>query len=321
MEAEVRADYFTAIAAAAVTGVGLAAAGIYAAHSYGWVLFLAVPVAMGFAASAVLRLYGQRPLLDSMLCTLGAALVASLGFLFAGLEGLICVFLAVPLASPFLAIGGFLGYFAFHHRRVPVASSVAMLLMVAVAALLEPRVHGAPPMNIVEDSIVVHAPVAEVWRAVVALDVVPPPKNWMYRAGLACPQRTRIQSQRAGGYRVCTLSTGQLVEQIEVWRPEQVLRWRSRLTPPPMHEMNPFHREVHAPHLRGYYESPRGEFALERIGPRLTRLTRRTWYTQRLYPSVYWGFFSEMGISQIHRTVLEHVRDMAEERDTIGART
>ena len=71
---------------------------------------------------------------------------------------------------------------------------------------------------------------------------------------------------------------------------------------------------VDPPHLHGFYESPRGEFALEAIGPRLTRLTRRTWYSQRLQPSFYWSLLCELGISQIHRTVLEHVRDMAEAR-------
>jgi hypothetical protein len=314
-----RSDYLNSIAASALTGLALAAGSIYFGHSYGFALFFAVPVAMGFVASAVLRKYGQHPLQDSMLCTFGGALLASLAFLAAGLEGIICIAMAIPLAAPFLAIGAFLGYFAFHRRRAPAASSAMMVLVVAILIAAESRTN-TPALNIVDDSIVVHAGAADVWAAVVALDEVPAPKNWMYRAGLACPQRTRIVSQRAGGSRVCTLSTGQLVEQIEVWRPEHVLRWHSRMTPPPMREMNPFFRVVDPPHLHGFYESPRGEFALETIGPNLTRLTRRTWYSQRLDPSFYWGFLCEAGISQIHRTVLEHVRDMAERNHSMGVR-
>jgi hypothetical protein len=46
--------------------------------------------------------------------------------------------------------------------------------------------------------------------------------------------------------------------------------------------------------------------------PNVTRLTRRTWYSVRLYPNSYWRFFCELAISQIHRTVLDHVRYLAE---------
>jgi hypothetical protein len=189
-----------------------------------------------------------------------------------------------------------------------------LLLIVPSLMWIEPRLQSAPPLEIVEDSIAVQASPAEVWDAVVRLDRVPAPSDWMYRAGVACPQRTRIESPRAGGYRVCTLSTGQLVEQIEVWRPGRTLRWHARSTPPPMRELNPFYDHVDPPHLHGYYDSPRGEFAIGRIGLNRTRLTRRTWYSQQLRPNAYWAFFCEMAISQIHRTVLEHVRDMAEGR-------
>jgi hypothetical protein len=315
-----RKDYLYSIAASALTGLALAAGSIYYGRSYGMALFYAVPVVMGFVASAVLRRFGQRRLQDSMLCTFGGALLASLVFLVMGLEGLVCIVLAIPLASPFLAIGALLGYFAFHRRRVPASSSALIVVVVAILIAAESHMQSPARLDIVDDSILVHAPASDVWTSVVALDSVPPPRNWMYRAGLACPLRTRIESQRAGGYRVCTLSTGQLVEQIEVWRPGRLLRWHSRVTPPPMRETNPFYRNVDPPHLHGFYESPRGEFALEAIGPRLTRLTRRTWYSQRLQPSFYWSLLCELGISQIHRTVLEHVRNMAEARGGPGVR-
>lgn len=316
-----RNDYLRSIAAGALTGVTLALASIYFAKSYGLMLFWAVPLAMGFVASAVLGIHGPRRLRDLMLCTFAAALVASLGFLVAGLEGFVCILLAIPLAAPFLAIGALLGYFAFHRKRYRPVISIVIVLMVVALAVIEARVRHEPPLNVVEDSVVVHAGSAEVWSAVVALDEVPEPADWMYRAGLACPQKTRIESGRAGGYRVCTLSTGQLVEQIEVWRPEHVLRWHSRSTPPPMRETNPFHAHVDPPHLHGFYDSPRGEFAIDRLGPDLTRLTRRTWYSQRLYPQFYWNFLCELGISQIHRTVLEHLRETVEARGRIGLRT
>lgn len=310
-----RKDYLASLLLGAIAGAGLAALGIYKVHIYGWALFFASPVAIGFVASAVLRLGGRRPVGESILCTFGAAILASFGLLVLGKEGLICILLAIPLASPFLLIGALAGYLLFHRYQAPaIPSTTAMIGVVIVLMLAE--LHGPAPLRVVEDSVLVHASSSDVWNAVIHLDSVPRPKSWMYRLGLACPLRTRIESPRAGGYRVCTLSTGQLVEQIEIWRPQQTLRWHTRSSPPPMHEINPFYDHVDAPHLHGYYYTPRGEFALERVGPNLMRLTRRTWYSQRLYPNAYWGFFCEMAISQIHRTVLEHVRDMSESGGT-----
>lgn len=129
----------------------------------------------------------------------------------------------------------------------------------------------------------------------------------------ACPQCTRIVEPRAGGRRVCTLTTGVLMERIDDWRPGERLSWQAVSTPPPMHELNPFH-EVDAPHLHGTYRNIRGEFALERVGPRITRLTRRTWYSHDLYPSLYWTMWCDMGASKIQRFMLDEVRRAAETR-------
>jgi hypothetical protein len=307
-----KALFAVAVIAAASVGAALAGFGIYIAQAYTVTLFFAVPTAIGFAASCVLRFRGPRPAGDSVAAALLAGVALSSAFLLAGREGLICILLALPVSAPFLIIGGLIGWFTFHRRRAPLVTSGLAVALVGACLAIEPSLHGAPDVKIVEDSVIVHAAPSEVWTAIVALDRMPAPRNWMYRLGLACPERAHIESPRAGGYRVCTLSTGQLVEQIEVWKPEKTLRWHSRSTPPPMRELNPFYDHVDAPHLHGFYDSPRGEFTLERIGPKRTRLTRRTWYSQRLYPSAYWSFLCKIAISQIHRTVLEHVQRTAE---------
>src|SRR5689334_24515982 len=79
-----------------------------------------------------------------------------------------------------------------------------------------------------------------------------------------------------------------------------------------------FHAHVDAPHLHGYYTSPRGEFELVPLGPNRTRLTRRTWYTQRLAPAPYWQFRSEEHTSELQsqfhlvcRLLLEKKKDGA----------
>jgi hypothetical protein len=297
-----------AIIAGAVVGCGLSADAIYIHKQYAIVLFFFVPLATGFAAVAALRAGGRPTLGQSFLTSLGSGALVIASFLALGKEGIVCVFLALPIALPWMIFGAWFAFEMLHRRRKPpIASTATLILAVMISMRIEMSMHKTPPVIAVADSVVIDAEPASVWNAILGLDSVPPPSDWIYRAGLACPQRTRIVRAGAGGERRCELSTGELVERIDVWQPGHRLQWTSLSTPPPIRETNPFYDDVDAPHLHGYYTSPRGEFVLERLGPHRTRLTRRTWYSQRLYPAIYWRLWSEMGISHIHDTVLEQV--------------
>lgn len=99
--------------------------------------------------------------------------------------------------------------------------------------------------------------------------------------------------------------------EIDVWKPGERLAWRALSTPPPMKEVTIL-RDVDPPHLHGYYRNLRGEFALEQVAPGVTRLTRRTWYSHDLYPSLYWRLWCDYGASKIQRFVLGEVKRAAE---------
>jgi len=305
------------IAVSAIVAVAFGGAcayfAIYGRQFYGFALFLGVPFAVGFLVVALMRLFGPQTLARCMGVPVLSALALSLGFLAMGLEGIICIVMAIPLAGPPLIGGAAIAYWLFHERDLDPARSAGTIAFLLICGIVgEPLLRDEPTPRIVTDSVIVHASAADTWNAVVGLDEVPSSADWIFRAGVACPERTRIITPAAGGYRVCRLSTGNLIEQIEVFDPEHTLRWRTRSTPPPIREMNPFHPDVDPPHLHGYYDTPRGEFVLEALGPQVTRLTRRTWYSQQLYPQAYWNFWAELAISRIHRTVLGHVRSMSE---------
>jgi len=63
----------------------------------------------------------------------------------------------------------------------------------------------------------------------------------------------------------------------------------------------------------GYFVSRRGQFLLEPLPGGRTRLEGTTWYTHDLFPTVYWGLWSDAIIHRIHGRVLRHVQRLAEE--------
>jgi len=292
---------------------------LYRWPDYGLVVFFGLPIAIGWISAAMLRIGGRATLNTCLVTALSAGGVLALGFLLMGWDGMICILLASPLIAPFVGLGAWLGWIFLHERYVPPAPLTFLLAtLVLVLIPIEARMHKQVE-GVVSDSVIVRAEPRQTWQTIVSLDRVPPPHDWIYRAGIACQQRTRIIKPAVGGLRVCTLSTGVLIEQIDVWQPERMLRWRSLSVPAPMHEMNPFHDDVDPPHLnRDFYDSPAGEFALSPIGNGFTTLTRRTWYRHRIYPAWYWNFWCELAIRHIHRTVLEQVRDDAEKKRMRG---
>ena len=144
-----------------------------------------------------------------------------------------------------------------------------------------------------------------------AFSPLPPPDEWLLRAGIACPLRARIEGEGVGAVRYCEFTTGPFVEPITAWEPPYRLAFDVAQQPASMREWSPY-EVVHAPHLHGGLQSVRGEFRLTRLPGDRTRLEGTTWYRVKMAPDVYWGMYADYAIHVIHRRVLAHIRKLSE---------
>jgi hypothetical protein len=310
-----RRAIISAVVSALVAGA-LAWLAIHGTGTYGWTLFIGVPLLLGYLTTAFLAFGEPRRLSVCIGISLLTGVLLSGGFLLSGMEGLICIAMCVPIASPFITLGSAIAWLLYHRHRVRgVAVSSAMLIALTTLGIaLEPSLHRAPsPTFVAADFEEIAATPDEVWTTIVRLSDIEQPDDLFFRVGAACPRATRIVAARNGGLRVCTMSTGTLVERIDRWEPGRRLAWRALSTPPPMKELNPFH-DTDPPHLHGFYRNTRGEFAIEALPNGRTRLTRRMWYAVDLYPAAYWRLWCDFGASRIHHLVLGHVRFETEKR-------
>jgi len=170
-----------------------------------------------------------------------------------------------------------------------------------------------PPILVVRSSIDVNASPEEVWRQVIAFTEIPPPKELMFRAGIAYPIRAEMIGTGPGAERHCVFSTGAFVEPIEVWDEPHLLKFSVTSNPAPMEEWTPYHH-IEPPHLHGFLVSKGGQFLLTPLPNGGTRLEGTTWYQHGLWPAAYWRGWSDAIIHQIHMRVLTHIRDEAEGR-------
>ena len=289
---------WAALIAVAVT---VAKAGVY-----GVVLFAFLPLAMGALVS------WSRPVATIRQATVQGGLTAAMGCLFfivIGVEGLICMVMALPLAVPLGMVGSCL---SFHARNARSRSRTTALLLLPFGLgsagydiAVMPRVYE------VTTSIEVAATPQTVWRHVISYADMPEPTDWALRTGLGYPRRVRLVGAGVGAIRYCDFSTGSFVEPITIWEPGKRLEFDVVQSAPPMKEWSPY-GEIHPAHLHGYFVSKRGRFVLTPLANGHTRIEGTSWYQHGLEPGPYWRWWSDAIVHRIHRRILNHIKDLSE---------
>jgi uncharacterized protein YndB with AHSA1/START domain len=310
-----------AVLAGTVFGVAITALAVYGLDSYGAGLFFVAPAGIGILTTMLanrrttLRRSTNLALCVVSVTTTGAAL------LLAGIEGLVCVTMATPLALVGSVTAGAIYHRVLSGRRrkkPPIAAAGIILLAVPLLIGAEAAV-SAPTVREVVTAIEIDAPPDEVWPHVVGFSDLPPPPEWFFRLGIAYPMRARIDGEGVGAVRHCEFSTGPFVEPITRWEPPRRLSFDVDEQPPSMTEWSPYH-QLNPPHLEGYMVSRGGEFRLVPIdGGRRTRLEGSTYYTLAIYPEAYWVVPAEMLLHAIHTRVLRHIERLSEPSPGAGS--
>ncbi len=289
---------WAALIAVAVT---LARAGIY-----GVALFAFLPLLMG-------ALVGwSRPVATIRQASMQGGLTAAIGCLFfivIGMEGLICMVMALPLAVPLGMLGSCLSFFA--RNRQSARRTTALLLLPFGLGSAGYDVAVAPRAYEVTTSIEVAATPQTVWRHVISYTDLPEPTDWALRTGLGYPSRVRLVGAGVGAIRYCDFSTGSFVEPITIWEPGKRLEFDVVESAPPMKEWSPY-GEIHPAHLHGYFVSKKGRFVLTSLTNGHTLVEGTSWYQHGLEPGPYWRWWSDAIIHRIHRRILNHIKDLSE---------
>jgi hypothetical protein len=298
-----------AAAAGVVVAVASVAIGLRLINSYGAWMFVLTPFATG---SCTGFLYNRRAEATSQATThlvISTVLASGVALLTIAVEGLICLVMALPIAIPLAILGGVVGRRAALSGPRRTSPAMFMLLAVPLTAVVEPAT--GRMTHEVRSSVVINAPPETVWPHVVAFREIPPPTEWLFRAGVAYPIRARIEGTGAGAVRYCVFSTGSFVEPITRWEPGQRLAFDVAAAPAAMRELSPY-RALSPRHLHGYLRSKRGEFRFVDLGDGRTRLEGSTWYEVEMAPEVYWRIFSDALIHRIHQRVLDHNKQEVE---------
>ncbi len=284
--------------------------------AYGWGLFVALPFCLGMFSVLLYSYHSPRDWWTCLNVALLPVGILGIALILLAMEGVICVLMAAPFALGLSALGGMLGYTiqARHWRpkQTPAMLSI-VILMIPASFGIEHAAALQPPTFEVRTAIEVNAPPEKVWNQVVAFAEIPPPTELLFRAGIAYPIRAEISGHGVSAVRHCIFSTGPFAEPIEVWDEPRLLKFGVTANPAPLSELSPY-GNIQPPHLHGYFVSKQGQFLLTALPGGRTRLEGATWYQHTMWPAAYWHLWSDYIIHRIHLRVLQHIREVAEEK-------
>ena len=244
----------TAIVATGASALSAAWLGTSVFRQYGWAIFVGLPFAMGFVSVLIYSFREKRSFWRCIVVANAPVVLVGAGFLAFAMEGIICILMAAPIAFVMATIGGILGYAvqkSLWWRPESPKLFCAVLLLVPLAMGLEHKLPPTLPLLAVRSSLIINATPEKVWHSVVSFSELPPPKELIFKLGVAYPMRAEISGHGVGAVRHCIFSTGPFVEPIEVWDEPRLLKFSVTRNPEPMQEWTPY-RDVHPAHLDGY---------------------------------------------------------------------
>jgi len=302
-----------AVICSTLVGVILAVLATWQMRNYTTWLFLGLPFLMGFLSAWLHGLARPRKLRESFAAAYLTLAITSAILLSIAVEGIICLGMAAPIALCEATIGAWIAH-SIQRTSGPNGSGngpVAIACLTLPLLILIESLGGISPIEFaVTSQVAIEAPPEIVWRHVISFHELPPPREWIFRLGIAYPERAEIDGSGVGALRHCIFSTGEFLEPITTWDEPNRLGCGIVGQPDPLSELSPY-RNLRPPHMDGYFNSHRGEFRLCRIGSG-TMLFGTTWYSNRMEPQLYWKLWSDGLIHRIHLRVLEQIRREAE---------
>ncbi len=283
--------------------------------AYGWGLFVATPFLVGLITGFLVNRSHVRSAAETFGAVAAAGVLGTIALLMLALEGLMCVVLVLPLAVGLAMIGGFIGRAAAKRLvdpRQPFYSVALLPLIFLFDAAMPPEL----PIE-TRTSIVIAASPDAVWRSLTADRPVTEAPGLVGLAGLAYPVASRIVGEGGGARRIGVFSTGTSDERVTIWKPGQTLAFRVVRQPPAMEEMSPY-RQLHTPHLIGYFDTGETRFDLVPLANGRTRLIANADHVLRIDPVYYWGPIARWAIKRNVARVLTDVRNDAEQRTEVG---
>ncbi|BDS12790.1 SRPBCC family protein [Aureispira anguillae] len=260
---------------------------------YGWVFFVLLPFSLGIAVGKMERKkWGFLGLLIGVLIFL-TLLIAG------GLEGFVCVIMAIPIIVPLIWLGTLANKYLTKKGIIKSKNHLNVMILPLLITLF-----GAPiekyfidnSSDIIEvktEKVYPYSP-EQVYHTIKSVDTLIAKKPFLMKLDLPIPQKCVLETEEVGGIRTCYFSGGTITERITQLEVGKVLK------------MDVIDYQLTGRNWLGFNEAI---YYFEEVEESKCKLTRITTYTSKLKPRFYWEPLEKIGIIQEHNYVFENLNN------------
>ncbi len=271
----------------------------YELIGYGLSFFVFLPFTLGLIlGSSAIRTVSLYGLILSLILFFILLLAG-------GLEGMVCVLMAMPLVLIAVALGAFIKSLILKYRNKDkqenrIKSSILPLCLFLIFSFIETKLTKNERFVIeVKSEIILPYSNMEVYETIKSVDTLVGEKPFLMKLDLPIPYKCILEEEKVGGIRTCYFEGGLIVEQISALEKGKLLK------------MDVIDYQLTGRQWLGFKEAI---YLFDQLENGHTKMTRITTYTSKLYPRFYWGPLEKVGIEQEHDYVFSNLRNDLEER-------
>lgn len=266
---------------------------------YGLSFFVFLPFTLGYVL-------GKSSLKKVSLYGLVVSLIIFFILLIAGgLEGMVCVLMAMPLVLIAIALGFFIRKLVKLEKPKSNNALKSTILPFCLFMLFGTVEHKLTEGNeaVVEIHSIIeldYTPI-QVYEAIKSVDTLVAQKPFLMKLDLPIPHKCILQEERVGGLRTCYFENGHIVERVTELEKGKILK------------MDVVDYQLTG---REWFEFKEAIYTFEELENGRCKMTRITTYTSNLYPRFYWQPLERIGIEQEHEYVFRNLeKDLKDEFD------
>jgi hypothetical protein len=264
----------------------------YELIGYGLSFFVFLPFVLGY-------ILGNSSIKTFSLGGLIVSLILFFILLFTGgLEGMVCILMALPLVIGAVALGVLVKYLVNKNKKGDkpknlIKSSVLPLFIFLGFGFLEKQfTNNNKEILSVKTEMVYPFTTYQVYDAIKSVDTLIADKPFLMKLDLPIPNKCILEKEEVGGLRTCYFSGGTITERITELKKGKVLK------------MDVIDYKLTGRKWLGFKEAI---YYFDKVGQDSCKLTRITTYTSALTPRFYWEPLEKIGITQEHDYVFANL--------------
>ncbi|PIF46561.1 hypothetical protein CLU96_3599 [Chryseobacterium sp. 52] len=280
---------------------------------YGITMFFTIPISIGLIIGYIkyFREIEVWKICLTILKIIIGLFVFSLILIGIGLEGAICIIMAIPFIAFAMLVGFMIGSVIGGLDKRRYTGSVFLFLLVINPASYIFDQNSEPIRDTVTTEIIVNSSSDTVWKLLSTSILFNKPDFILFEKGVSYPKSIQLINNKGNLIYQCETNNDDINLNIDEYIENKKVRFSLENQTVPMKEVSPY-EEMDARHLHDYFIVDYGEISLQKLSENKTKIIAKTQYSYKIAPKWYWKKWSNYILDRMQGQVLNSIKQQSE---------